>query len=70
MEPKIHEILVYRTVKQMAVVQVSTDYQPGEEEFTDLVHEKTFDLEENEWEDLLIKEVEMVEGLGVSTLIS
>ena len=70
MEPKIHEILVYRTVKQMAVVQVYTDYQPGEDEFTDLVHEKTFDLEENEWEDLLIKEVEMVEGLGVSTLIS
>ena len=70
MKPKIHEILVYRTVKQMAVVQIYTDHQPGEEEFTDLVHEKTFDLEENEWEDLLIKEVEMVEGLGVSTLIS
>ena len=41
MKTEIHEILVYRTVKQQALVQVHTDCQPGQEEFTDLVQNKT-----------------------------
>ena len=69
MKTEIHEILVYRTVKQQSLVQVHTDYQPGQEEFTDLVHDKTFDLNDNEWEDLHVQDVYMADGLDTIDLI-
>ena len=69
MKPEIHEILVYRTVKQKPLVQVHTDYLPGQEEFTDLVHDKTFDLNDDEWEDLHVQDVYMANGLGTIVLM-
>ena len=69
MKTEIHEILVYRTVKQQALVQVHTDYKPREEEFTDLVHDKTFDLNDDEWEDLHVQDVYMANGLGTIVLM-